>query len=153
MRSLQDLRVLAAEQYGAGPYGSPQLADLGAEVIKIEEPDGLDIGRYVPPYAEQGDSLFFETFKRTKRSITLDLRNGSRRPILEDLVRVSDAFSFNLRGERRGEDAAALPRSQALESSACLLFTVRIRHDRPSAESGGARLHYLGAKRLDKSHR
>jgi crotonobetainyl-CoA:carnitine CoA-transferase CaiB-like acyl-CoA transferase len=45
------LRVIAVEQYGAGPYGSMQLADLGAEVIKIENPaDGGDMARHVGPF-------------------------------------------------------------------------------------------------------
>jgi crotonobetainyl-CoA:carnitine CoA-transferase CaiB-like acyl-CoA transferase len=97
--ALDGLRVLAVEQYGAGPYGSLHLADLGADVIKIEQPDGGDVGRSVPPYAEQGDSLFFETFNRNKRSITLDLRTPAGRAVFEDLVHVSDAVYSNLRGD------------------------------------------------------
>jgi hypothetical protein len=47
---LSDVRIIAIEQYGAGPFGSVHLADLGAEVIKIEEPStGGDVGRYVVP--------------------------------------------------------------------------------------------------------
>ena len=71
---LADVRIVAVEQYGAGPFGSVHLADLGAEVIKIEDPRvGGDVGRYVPPYAEGEDSLFFEAFNRNKRSLSLDL--------------------------------------------------------------------------------
>ena len=74
---LADVRVLAVEQYGAGPWGTMQLADLGAEVIKVEDPSvGGDVGRYVPPYQEGESSLFFETFNRDKRSVSLDLRNA-----------------------------------------------------------------------------
>ena len=48
---LADVRIIAVEQYGAGPLGTLHLADLGAEVIKIEDPaSGGDVGRYVPPY-------------------------------------------------------------------------------------------------------
>ena len=51
MLPLSGMRVIAIEQYGAGPYGTMQLADLGAEVIKIENPsDGGDMGRRVGPY-------------------------------------------------------------------------------------------------------
>ena len=65
---LADIRVLAVEQFGAGPWGTLQLADLGAEVIKIEDPaSGGDVGRYVPPFQEGEDSLFFETFNRNKK--------------------------------------------------------------------------------------
>ena len=64
------------------------LADLGADVIKIEDPrTGGDVGRYVPPYQEGEDSLFFETFCHNKRSVSLDLRHPEARPVFEDLVR------------------------------------------------------------------
>ena len=97
---LADVRVLAIEQYGAGPWGTLQLADLGADVIKIEDPASAgDVGRYVPPYQEGEDSLFFETFNRNKRSISLDLRHPDARPVLEDLVRAVDAVYSNLRGD------------------------------------------------------
>jgi crotonobetainyl-CoA:carnitine CoA-transferase CaiB-like acyl-CoA transferase len=95
------VRVLAIEQFGAGPWGTLQLADLGAEVIKIEDPaSGGDVGRYVPPFAEGEDSLFFETFNRNKRSVSLDLRHPDARAVFEDLVRVSDVVYSNLRGDQ-----------------------------------------------------
>ncbi len=98
---LADVRVLAIEQYGAGPWGTLQLADLGADVIKIEDPaSGGDVGRYVPPFQEEEDSLFFETFNRNKRSISLDLRHAGARAVLEDLVRACDAVYSNLRGDQ-----------------------------------------------------
>jgi crotonobetainyl-CoA:carnitine CoA-transferase CaiB-like acyl-CoA transferase len=97
---LADVRVLSVEQFGAGPWATLQLADLGADVIKIEDPSsGGDVGRYVPPYAEGEDSLFFETFNRGKRSISLDLRNPQGRAVFEDLVRDADAVFSNLRGD------------------------------------------------------
>ena len=93
MRPLEDVRIIAVEQYGAGPFGSVHLADLGAEVIKIEDPQvGGDVGRYVPPYAEGEDSLFFETFNRNKSSLSLDLATPAGRAVFEDLVQ----------GQRRG---------------------------------------------------
>ncbi|MFM9921180.1 CaiB/BaiF CoA transferase family protein [Lacisediminihabitans sp. H27-G8] len=100
MKPLEDLRIVAIEQYGAGPFGSVHLADLGAEVIKIEDPgSGGDVGRYVPPYQEGEDSLFFEAFNRNKRSISLDLTTTAGRTVFEDLVRVSDIVYSNLRGD------------------------------------------------------
>jgi crotonobetainyl-CoA:carnitine CoA-transferase CaiB-like acyl-CoA transferase len=100
VKPLEDLRIVAIEQYGAGPFGSVHLADLGAEVIKIEDPaSGGDVGRYVPPYQEGEDSLFFEAFNRNKRSISLDLTTPEGRTIFEDLVRVSDIVYSNLRGD------------------------------------------------------
>lgn len=98
MRPLEDVRILAIEQYGAGPFGSLQLADLGADVIRIETPDG-DIGRHVPPFTIGQDSLFFQSFNRNKRGIVLDLTSTAGRAVFEDLVKVSDAVYSNLRGD------------------------------------------------------
>jgi crotonobetainyl-CoA:carnitine CoA-transferase CaiB-like acyl-CoA transferase len=100
---LADVRVVAVEQYGAGPWGTLQLADLGAEVIKIEDPssDG-DVGRYVPPFQDGEASLFFESFNRNKRSVSLDLRHPDARGVFEDIVRVSDVVYSNLRGDQPG---------------------------------------------------
>ena len=101
MLPLADVRVLAIEQFGAGPWATLQLADLGAEVIKIEDPaSGGDVGRYVPPFQEGEDSLFFETFNRNKKSISLDLRDASGRERFEELVGVSDVVFSNLRGDQ-----------------------------------------------------
>jgi crotonobetainyl-CoA:carnitine CoA-transferase CaiB-like acyl-CoA transferase len=98
---LADVRVIAVEQYGAGPWGTLQLADLGADVIKIEDPSSRgDVGRYVPPFQEDEDSLFFETFNHNKRSVSLDLRRPEGRAVFEDLVRHADAVYSNLRGDQ-----------------------------------------------------
>ena len=99
-RPLSDVRVLALEQYGAGPWATLQLADMGAEIIKIEDPSsGGDVGRYVPPFQEGEDSLFFETFNRNKKSVSLDLRSPAGRDVFEDLVARADAVFSNLRGD------------------------------------------------------
>ena len=101
VQPLADVRVLAIEQFGAGPWGTLQLADLGADVIKIEDPaSGGDVGRYVPPFQEGEDSLFFETFNRNKQSVSLDLRHPEARDVFEDLVRGSDVVYSNLRGDQ-----------------------------------------------------
>ena len=100
MRPLGDVRIIAIEQYGAGPFGSLHLADLGAEVIKIEDPAaGGDVSRYVPPMTEGEDSIFFEAFNRNKRSLSLDMYSPEGRAVFEDLVRNSDAVYSNLRGD------------------------------------------------------
>jgi crotonobetainyl-CoA:carnitine CoA-transferase CaiB-like acyl-CoA transferase len=100
MLPLEDVRVIAVEQFGAGPWATLQLADLGAEVIKVEDPAiGGDTGRYVPPFQEGEDGLWFQTFNRNKKSVSLDLRHPEARSVLEDLVRGSDAVFSNLRGD------------------------------------------------------
>jgi crotonobetainyl-CoA:carnitine CoA-transferase CaiB-like acyl-CoA transferase len=98
---LADVRVLALEQFGAGPWATLQLADLGADVIKIEDPSSAgDVGRYVPPFRADEDSLFFETFNRNKKSVSLDLRHPDSRPVFEDLVRHANVVYSNLRGDQ-----------------------------------------------------
>lgn len=100
MRPLEDVRIVSLEQYGAGPFGSMHLADLGAEIIKVEDPgSGGDIGRYVPPYSGGEDSLFFESFNKNKSSMLLDIRTPEGREVFHDLVRSADAVYSNLRGD------------------------------------------------------
>ena len=100
MRPLEDIRIIAVEQFGAGPFGTVHLADLGADVIKIEDPrTNGDVGRYVPPFQHGEDSLFFETFNRNKRSLSLDITSSAGRTIFEDLVASADAVVSNLRGD------------------------------------------------------
>ena len=70
-------------------------------MIKIEDPaSGGDVGRYVPPFQDGEDSLFFETFNRNKKSVSLDLRHAGAPAVLHDLIRVSDAVYSNLRGDQ-----------------------------------------------------
>jgi len=101
MLPLEGVRVLAVEQYGAGPFGTMFLADQGAEVIKIENPnDGGDMSRAVGPhFFVPGDSEFFASFNRNKKSVTLDLSRPEGRAVLHDLVRTADALASNLRGD------------------------------------------------------
>lgn len=100
MLPLEDVTIVSLEQYGAGPFGSMHLAELGAHVIKIEDPSvGGDVGRQVPPYNQGEDSLFFESFNRNKTSVSLDIATDDGRKVFEDLVRNADAVYSNLRGD------------------------------------------------------
>jgi crotonobetainyl-CoA:carnitine CoA-transferase CaiB-like acyl-CoA transferase len=105
-------RILSSEQYGAGPYGTMFLAQLGAEVIKIEPPKGGDSARMTGPYyLGEDDSLFYQTFNLNKRSLTLDTRTDAGRDILHRLVKTSHAVTNNARGDlpaKLGLDYAAL---------------------------------------------
>src|SRR5690554_2286880 len=92
---LSDVRVLAIEQYGAGPFATMVLADLGADVIKIEVPGRGDIGRSVPPWAGDDDSLFFQSLNRGKRSVALDLKDHRGRRLFTRLVANADAVFSN----------------------------------------------------------
>ena len=98
---LTGVRILAIEQFGAGPFATLGLSDLGAEVIKIEDPSsGGDVARYVPPYEIEADSLYFQALNRGKKSVALDLRSDPGREAFKGLVRVSDAVFNNLRGDQ-----------------------------------------------------
>ncbi|MBT7755532.1 MAG: CoA transferase, partial [Candidatus Magasanikbacteria bacterium] len=101
MLPLEGVRILAVEQYGAGPFGTMFLADQGAEVIKIENPtDGGDMARDVGPhFFAPGDSEFFHSFNRNKRSLTLDLGRDEGLAVFHDLVRTADGVTCNLRGD------------------------------------------------------
>jgi crotonobetainyl-CoA:carnitine CoA-transferase CaiB-like acyl-CoA transferase len=110
---LAGLKVLAVEQYGAGPFGTQQLADLGAEVIKVENfREGGDISRGVGPhYFASGDSHFYEAFNRNKRSLALDLKAEGSRDVVHALAGTVDAVFNNLRGDlpaKLGLDYAGL---------------------------------------------
>ena len=102
---LSGIRIIAVEQYGAGPYGSSYLADLGAEVIKIENHNaGGDVSRANGPFflgdgSNGGDSEFFQTFNANKKSFTLDLKAPGGRAVFEKLVASADAVLNNLRGD------------------------------------------------------
>ena len=99
-RVLEGVRILAVEQYGAGPYGTQLLAELGAEVVKIEAPSmGGDVSRATGPYfLGEGDSQFFQTFSRSKKSIALELKTPHGRATFETLVRTADAVVALLAG-------------------------------------------------------
>ena len=108
MLPLTGLWVLAVEQYGAGPFGTQYLSDLGAEVIKIESPEGGDVSRGVGPFFMDGAtdaaedtaaSLFYQGLNRNKRSVTLDLKSADGQAVLHDLAATADAVCNNLRGD------------------------------------------------------
>ncbi|MEQ1950115.1 CoA transferase [Mesorhizobium sp. CN2-181] len=103
---LAGIRILAVEQYGAGPFASLYLSDMGAEVIKIEAPaDGPNPGgdssrQSGPHFLGQNDSYFFQTFNLGKKSLTLDMRKPEGREVFLRLVLTADAVMNNLRGDQ-----------------------------------------------------
>ena len=106
VRPLSGVRILAVEHYGAGPFASLYLSDLGAEVIKIEDPGrggqpGGDSSRQSGPhFLGPQDSHFFQTFNLGKKSVALDIRAPEGRAIFDRLVAGSDAVLNNLRGDQ-----------------------------------------------------
>lgn len=97
-KPLDGIRVLDLTQALNGPQCTMLLADFGAEVIKVEPPEG-EMGRYVPPLAPvTEESEFFACFNRNKKSITLNLKNDKARKIFYDLVKTADVLVENYKG-------------------------------------------------------
>ncbi len=105
---LSGYRIISAEQYGAGPYGTMHLAQLGAEVIKIEPPHkdgkgGGDTARSVGPhFTRENESVYFHAFNLNKRSLTLDLNAPEGQAILRKLAASANGVVNNLRGDLPG---------------------------------------------------
>jgi len=113
---LEGVRILAVEQFGAAPYGTMLLANLGAEVIKIENATaGGDPSRSVgPTFLGEGDSLYFQSWNLGKKSVLLDLKSDGGRLALETLARDAHALANNLRGDqpaKLGLDYASLAKA------------------------------------------
>jgi crotonobetainyl-CoA:carnitine CoA-transferase CaiB-like acyl-CoA transferase len=97
-KPLEGIRVLTLEQFGAGPYGTMFLAELGAEVIKVEAPEG-DPSRYVGPYKlGEADSEYFQAWNLGKKSVTLNLKSKEGRAEFEALAKTADCVVNNMRG-------------------------------------------------------
>lgn len=92
---LSGIRVLDLSRVLAGPFCSMILADLGAEVIKVESPWGDD-SRQFGPFVD-GTSAYYRLFNRSKMGITLDFKNDDDREVLRDLVRRADVVVENFR--------------------------------------------------------
>jgi crotonobetainyl-CoA:carnitine CoA-transferase CaiB-like acyl-CoA transferase len=89
---LDDVRVIDLTTLLPGPYGTQLLADLGADVVKVERVDAGDDARYTPPLTEEGHGALFDAVNRGKRSIALDLKDERGREAIYELVSTADAF-------------------------------------------------------------
>ncbi|MBI5652748.1 MAG: CoA transferase [Chloroflexi bacterium] len=107
---LSGARILDLSHMLAGPFGSMMLGDLGAEVIKIEPPDG-DPMRKMGPHFLEGESAYYLSANRSKQSVALDLMDARGRAVFYDLVRVADVVYDNFRpgiAQKLGIDYATL---------------------------------------------
>lgn len=97
MQPLDDIRVIDLTRVLAGPYGTMMLADLGAEVIKIEQPGrGDDTRQWGPPFAA-GESAYYLSINRNKKGMTLNLQHEKARAILRELVCRADVVVENFK--------------------------------------------------------
>ena len=104
---LEGIRVLDLSRILAGPFCTMMLGDMGAEVIKVENPVGGDDTRGWPPFYEGGESSYFQSVNRNKKSLTLNLKAEEGKEILMGLVEKSDVLIQNFRPgaiERLGFD-------------------------------------------------
>jgi crotonobetainyl-CoA:carnitine CoA-transferase CaiB-like acyl-CoA transferase len=112
MRALDGVHVLDAASMLAGPYGATLLGDLGADVIKLEPPNGDETRRFGPRRGT--DSGVFVGVNRNKRSIAVDLRTGDGRAVLDALVRWADVVVDNLRPRAKAKLGLDFPTLHAL---------------------------------------
>ncbi|MCI0650844.1 MAG: CoA transferase [Planctomycetes bacterium] len=107
-------RVLDLSRVLAGPFAAQQLADLGAEVIKVEPPGGGDGTRaWGPPFLADGRSAYFQSCNRGKRSIAVNLADPAGRAIIERLLARTDGLIENFRGGQLAEWGLDLGRLRA----------------------------------------
>ncbi|MDP7276461.1 MAG: CoA transferase, partial [Planctomycetaceae bacterium] len=96
-RPLSGLRVLDLTRVLAGPYCTLLLADLGAEVVKIERPGHGDDARSFGPFLDSGQSAYFASINRGKKSIALDLKDDADRQTFLEMVSQTDVLVENYR--------------------------------------------------------
>jgi len=107
---LEGTKVIDLSRLLPGPWCSQTLGDLGADVIKIEQPEVGDYGRFNPPHYREG-GVYFNSINRNKRSITLDLKRGEDRHIALNLLREADVVVESYRPgvtEKLGIDYSSL---------------------------------------------
>ncbi len=96
MQPLHGIRVLDLSRVLAGPYCTMVLGDLGADVIKVESPDGDETRAWGPPFAK-GESAYYLCVNRNKRSIVVDFKTTEGRDIIRGLIQRSDVLVENFR--------------------------------------------------------
>jgi CoA:oxalate CoA-transferase len=97
MKALEGIRVIDLTTFMSGPFVTMVLGDLGAEIIKIEQPGTGDTSRQIPPYFHEGENLYYISLNRNKKSITLNLNTDQGKEILYGLVQKVDIFMDNFR--------------------------------------------------------
>ena len=129
-----------------------QLADLGADVLKVESPDGGEPVRSTGPFVE-GQSSPFLRLNRGKRSVALDLKSDDGRAAFLALVDRADVLVENLRPGAMRRLGLGYDDLRAPQPAAGLRLGLRVRPGRPARRPPGARHHGPGPRRADEHHR
>jgi crotonobetainyl-CoA:carnitine CoA-transferase CaiB-like acyl-CoA transferase len=95
-KPLIGIRVLDLTQFLSGPYCTQILSDLGADVVKVEPPEG-DLTRQIPPHFVGNDSVYFLALNRGKKSVTVDLKTADGQRLVRDMVHAHDIVVENFR--------------------------------------------------------
>ena len=146
------MRVLELAQIMAGPTCGMMLADMGADVIKVEKLPGGDDSRGYREPRVNGVSAPFLIMNRNKRGIALDLKHPRGREILLRLVEDADVLTENYPPRHAGEARPRLRRARAGQSGADLLRGVGLRPRRPARRQGRLRPDRAGLRGPDVDH-
>ena len=141
---LDDVRVIDLTRLLPGPYATRLLADLGADVIRVEPPDGGDYARWMPPTTDEGVGALFASLNRGKRSVALDLKDDRHRGAFEQLLSTGDVL---IEGFRPGVvSRLGLEPEAVLEHHPSLVYCSLSAYgqDGPYRDRAGHDLNYVG---------
>ena len=147
---LDSVRILDLIWVLGGPFAGQTLAQLGADVIKIEPPEG-DMSRTIPPHFHAGDSSFFLSVNRGKRGISLDLKHPDGLAVFYDLVRHCDVVIYGFAPDvpkRLGIDFTTL---KAVNERICVGELIGLHDEGPFARAS-VRHYRTGPQRHHEHH-
>ena len=158
-KPLAGLKVLELARILAGPWVGQLLADLGADVVKVERPGaGDDTRGWGPPFIEGADggdlsAAYFHSCNRGKRSIAVDFETPEGQALVRDLARHADVRDRELQGRRPEEIRPRLREPEGRQSASGLLLDHRLRPGRALCDPRRLRLHDPGHGRHHGSDR
>ena len=150
--ALANVRVLDFTRVLAGPFCTMILADLGADVIKVESLDGDETRQWGPPFDAQGRSAYYLSVNRNKRSLTLNLKSAAGQQIARQLAAAEPDRRRELQAGRHGSLRPRLRRSARAQSGAGLRQHQRLRANRALQRPPRLRFRHSGDERADVDH-
>ena len=134
MKMLEGIRIVDMTSVIFGPYATQMLADMGAEVIKVEAPAG-DMARYIgKPVKTPGMGSAHMTVNRGKKSIVLDLKTPQDQAVMADLIKTADVFFHNVRMSAMSRLGFGVEAVQALKSDIIYVHGAGFGQDGPYAD-------------------
>lgn len=134
MKMLEGIRIVDMTSVIFGPYATQMLADMGAEVIKVEAPAG-DMARYIgKPVKTSGMGSVHMTVNRGKKSVILDLKTPQDQAVMADLIKTADVFFHNVRMSAMARLGFGVEAVQALKSDIIYVHGAGFGQDGPYAD-------------------